>query len=90
MVVLFIFPGSFGGGDVKLAAVLGLLSGLEYAIVLLEAALIIGSFTGVIYVLVKRSGLKVTIPFAPFLYLGFLIAQFMGSEILLLYYKTFG
>ncbi len=87
--VLFIFPGSFGGGDVKFASAIGLLLGLQYSIVALETALITGTISGIIYALGTGKTLKAKIPFGPFLAAGLFVALFYGREIVLIYFKIF-
>lgn len=88
IVILLIFPGSFGGGDVKFAAAIGLLSGLELSIVVLEISLITGAVIGVIYGLKTKGTLRTKMPFAPFLAIGLIVSLFYGREILLLYYRV--
>lgn len=87
LLIMFMLPGSFGGGDIKYAAVLGAITGLEQSIVVLEAALISGALFGVIYAAAMGQGFRIKIPFAPFLTLGLCISLFYGNEILLLYYR---
>ncbi len=87
IIILLIFPGSFGGGDLKLGSVIGLLSGLEMSIVVLEASLVSGAIIGVIYALKTGKNLKTKIPFAPFLTLGLVISLLFGRDILLVYYR---
>lgn len=85
--LLVIFPGSFGGGDIRFAAALGLASGLKLSIVLLETALISGAAIGILYGLISKKGIRIKIPFAPFLALGLLVALLFGREIMDLYYR---
>jgi len=87
--VLLIFPGSFGGGDVKFAAAIGLFLGLELAVVALEASLISGAIVGIVYAVKTGKGLRSRIPFGPFLFIGMMTAIVYGREILVLYYKWF-
>jgi prepilin signal peptidase PulO-like enzyme (type II secretory pathway) len=87
LVILLIFPGSFGGGDVKLGAAIGLLSGLEMSIVVLEVSLVSGAIIGAIYALQAKKSLKTKIPFAPFLTLGLIVSLLYGRDILLVYYR---
>lgn len=87
LVILIIFPGSFGGGDVKLGAAIGLLSGLEMSIVVLELSLVCGAIIGAMYALKTKKSLKTKIPFAPFLTLGLIISFLYGRDILLIYYR---
>ncbi len=89
LVVMLLFPGGFGGGDMKYAIIIGFLLGLELSIVALEVSLVSGSLTGVIYALIRRSNLRIKIPFAPFLTLGLVVSLFWGRHILLLYYGMF-
>ena len=88
-VVLLLFPGSFGGGDVKFAALIGILLGFELSIVALESALISGSLTGLVYALRSKRGFKIKMPFAPFLSTGVFISLMYGRDILLIYYSAF-
>jgi leader peptidase (prepilin peptidase)/N-methyltransferase len=87
IIVLLIFPGSFGGGDVKFALSIGILLGLESSIVALETALIAGSLIGIIYAIRFKRGLRSKIPFAPFLTFGLLVSLLYGREILSVYYR---
>jgi prepilin signal peptidase PulO-like enzyme (type II secretory pathway) len=87
IVILLLFPGSFGGGDVKLASAIGLLSGLEQSIVVLEVSLITGAVVGILYALKTKKGLRTKIPFAPFLAVGLIVSLLYGRDILLVYFR---
>ncbi len=87
IVILLLFPGSFGGGDVKLASAIGLLSGLEQSIVVLEISLITGAIVGIIYALKTKKGLRTKIPFGPFLAVGLIVSLLYGRDILLVYFR---
>jgi prepilin signal peptidase PulO-like enzyme (type II secretory pathway) len=87
IIVLLIFPGSFGGGDVKFAASIGMLLGFELSIVALETALVAGSIAGVVYVIITKRGLRIKLPFGPFLTAGLIVALLFGREILYIYYR---
>ena len=86
MAIMIIFPGSFGGGDIKLAAAMGFYLGLPLVIVAVESALITGTITGALLILSSKKKIKSKIPFAPFLCAGLIIAILFGDKILLLYY----
>lgn len=88
MIILLLFPGSFGGGDVKLASAIGFLSGLEQSIVVLEISLVTGALVGIIYALKTKKGLRTKIPFAPFLAVGLIISLLYGRDILLVYFRV--
>jgi leader peptidase (prepilin peptidase)/N-methyltransferase len=71
--VAWLRPGDLGGGDVKLALLLGLIFGFPGIL----WALIVGVGAGgavAVILLARRRGLKASMPYAPFLCLGALIA----------------
>ncbi len=88
LVIMFIFPGSFGGGDLKFYAAAGILMGLEMSIVLLEVSLVIGALFGVAYGIKNGKNFRVRIPFAPFIAAGIIITLLFGDTIVLFYYKN--
>jgi prepilin signal peptidase PulO-like enzyme (type II secretory pathway) len=72
-----------GGGDIKLAFVLGLFLGFPNIIVSLYLAFLTGTIVGIILILWKKKNLKsASLPFGPFLILGALICLFWGNLIL--------
>ncbi len=85
--MVLIFPGSFGGGDIRFAAALGLAAGLRLSVVLLETALISGATIGILYGCISGKGIRIKIPFAPFLAGGLIVALLWGREILDVYYR---
>jgi leader peptidase (prepilin peptidase) / N-methyltransferase len=87
LIILLIFPGSFGGGDLKYAAAIGILLGLELSVVALETALITGSITGVVYAIKSGKGFRIKIPFAPFLTSGLFVSLLYGRDILYIYFR---
>jgi len=84
------YPGGMGMGDVKLAALLGLLLGAAVAPALL-IALLSGTLVGVVVIARKgaAAGRKTAIPFGPFLALGALVAVFAGGWLVDLYVNHF-
>lgn len=87
VLILLLFPGSFGGGDAKFATAIGLLCGIEMSIVVMETALVTGSIAGIVYAWIMKKGLTTRIPFAPFLTAGLIAAHFFGRDIILLYHR---
>lgn len=87
LVIMFIFPGSFGGGDIKLYAVSGFLLGLEMSVVLLEVSLITGALGGIIWGASRGWNFRIKIPFAPFIAAGIVITLLFGNTIILFYYR---
>jgi len=69
-----------GGGDIKLAAFLGIFLGW-YILLALFLGFLFGSTVGVILVLLKRKGRRDLIPFGPSLALGGIVTLFFGLKI---------
>jgi leader peptidase (prepilin peptidase)/N-methyltransferase len=84
------YPGGMGMGDVKLAAVMGLLLGPAVAPAIL-IALLSGVLVGAVIIARKgtQAGRKTAVPFGPFLALGALVAVFAGQPIVDLYVNHF-
>jgi len=91
-VALFVFywllrairPGGMGGGDVKLAGVLGAALGFVgwgALIVGAFAAFVIGGVVGIALMLARRATRKTAIPFGPFMIVGAWIGLFSGEAI---------
>lgn len=83
--VAFIYPAGMGGGDVKLAFVLGTflgyLGGPGLVVVGMFLSFILGGVVGVAAMVLSDAGRKTQIPFGPFLALGTTIAVFAGQSI---------
>jgi leader peptidase (prepilin peptidase)/N-methyltransferase len=80
------YPGGMGMGDVKLAAVMGLVLGRAVAPALM-VALLVGTLVG-IGVMARRGvreGRRTAIPFGPFLALGGLVGLFVGNQLVSAY-----
>jgi leader peptidase (prepilin peptidase)/N-methyltransferase len=81
-------PADLGVGDVKLAAVLGLMLGwLGWAEAVLGAVLafVFGGLGGGFLLLTGRAGRRTPIPFGPFMLVGALVAVAAGEELLAAY-----
>jgi leader peptidase (prepilin peptidase)/N-methyltransferase len=73
---------AMGWGDVKLLALLGAWFGAIPAVpVILMIAAVTGSVVGVTLAIVRRKGLKMGIPFGPYLALGGLLWFFFGNQL---------
>lgn len=64
-----------GMGDVKLAAVIGFMLGLDSTIGCLVWSLVIGAITGVVMMIAKKANRKTKLPFAPFFFVGTLLSH---------------
>ena len=84
------YPGGMGMGDVKLAAVMGLLLGRAVAPAIL-IALLSGVLVGAVVIARKGAseGRKTAIPFGPFLAFGALVGVFAGQDIVQFYVNHF-
>lgn len=71
-----------GGGDVKLAAMLGAFFGWKGVFTTLLLSSLFGSLIGVTIMIVSRKNLKLAIPFGPFLAAGALLHLFYGKTLL--------
>jgi leader peptidase (prepilin peptidase)/N-methyltransferase len=84
-IVAFLYPAGMGGGDVKLAFVLGTflgyLDGVGVVLVGMFLAFLLGSLAGIGLMLFSSRGRKAMVPFGPFLALGTVLAVFIGRSI---------
>lgn len=80
--------GGMGGGDIKLAAVIGFYLGWPQGLLAVFLGCLLAGLTGLLLVLVRIKGRKDAIPFGPFLAAGALLALFRGKEILSWYLAT--
>jgi len=74
--------GGMGWGDVKLAALIGLVTGFPLVILAIIMAAILGGIVAVALVIAKKRKRRETIPFGPFLALAAMITLLWGSNIL--------
>ncbi len=77
-----------GGGDVKLAFLMGLVLGWPVIIVSVFLSFIIGSIFGILLILAGRKKMKSMIPFGPFLVLGTFVGLFWGEKIVGWYFGS--
>jgi leader peptidase (prepilin peptidase) / N-methyltransferase len=91
-VVAFIVPHGMGGGDVKLAFVLGTFLGYLGApglvLVGMFLSFVLGGVIGVAVMLGTGGNRKMQVPFGPFLAAGSVGAIFVGQELLDVYLGT--
>ncbi len=78
-----------GGGDVKLAAMLGAFFGWQAAIFILLLSSVLGSLVGLFLLIIKKKDAKFAFPFGPFLALAGLIYFFFGQPIIAWYLGLF-
>jgi leader peptidase (prepilin peptidase) / N-methyltransferase len=80
LIIHLIYPKGMGMGDVKLALMLGAFL-VKNVIAGLFLGFLIGSISGIIFILFKKKTLKAYMPFGPFISIGGLIAFFAGNYI---------
>ena len=71
--------GGMGGGDIKLAALIGFYQGLQGVLLSLFIGSFIGGTIGILLILTKIKSRKDPIPFGPFLSIGAITTLFLHS-----------
>ena len=84
--IVVVSRGGMGGGDVKLAAMLGAFLGWKLVLLNLFLSFLLGGIVAVILLAMKIKGRKDYIPFGPYLAIAGIITVFWGSKILSLYH----
>lgn len=74
----FIIPDGFGGGDIKMMATAGIFLGWKATITAFFIALILGGAYGIYLLLIKKKSKKDHFAFGPFLSIGIAIAAYGG------------
>jgi len=82
LLIAVVSHGGMGGGDIKMAAMMGAFLSWPATAVGLLLAFMIGATAGVLLIAVKRRSRKDPIPFGPSLAAGGVIAVFAGDAIL--------
>ncbi len=85
----FLKQEGLGGGDIKLAAFIGIFLG-RYVLIALFCSFFIGGLVGVAVLLAKRKNLKDPLTFGPFLSSGALITLFFGIQLWTSYLNLVG
>ena len=75
------YPQGMGGGDVKLAGLVGLMVGFPGVLVALWIAVIVAGAVALGLLALRKKGRKDTIPFGPYLSLGGIVALLAGSDV---------
>lgn len=71
-----------GGGDVKLAFLIGIMNGWPINLVAIFLGFVFGAIFSLILVALRKKTMKDTVPFGPFLILGSITAFVFGNQIL--------
>jgi leader peptidase (prepilin peptidase)/N-methyltransferase len=81
LIPALIYRGGMGWGDVKMAALIGLVTGFPLVIVSLFMGVIIGGVVAGILLVLKKKKRKEPIPFGPFLAIATIVTLLWGSNI---------
>lgn len=77
-----LYRGGMGWGDVKLAGLIGLVTGFPLVLLAMFLAIVSGGLTAAVLLLLKLKGRKDAIPFGPFLSLAAIITLLWGGNLL--------
>jgi leader peptidase (prepilin peptidase)/N-methyltransferase len=89
LIVFLINPRGMGMGDVKLAGLIGLVTGLPLIIVGLLTGILLGGIVAVVLLILRRKGRKDVIPYGTFLAIGPILTLLWGNEIFNWYLSYF-
>lgn len=81
LLITLVIPGAFGGGDIKLMGVCGLLLGWKLSLVSLFLAVLTGGLYGMYLLGTRKKGRKEHFAFGPFLCVGMFAALFWGNQL---------
>ena len=76
-----------GGGDIKLLAMIGGVIGWKGVLFTIFVASAVGTFAGMLVMLKSRKGMKLKIPFGPFLAIGAIAYIFFGPQLVEWYFQ---
>jgi leader peptidase (prepilin peptidase)/N-methyltransferase len=76
-----------GGGDIKLLAMIGAMIGWQGILFTLFAASAIGTIVGLLAMIRSGKGMRLAIPFGPFLAMGAIIYLFFGQGLIAWYFN---
>ena len=78
-VIVFLVPGSFGGGDIKFVAAVGAAIGVKLVVMGSAAAILLAGIYCIRLLAEKRNGQKTAFAFGPFLCMGMTAAMVFGD-----------
>ncbi len=76
-----------GGGDIKLLAMIGAVVGWQGVLFTIFAASAIGTLIGVLAMVRSGKGMRLAVPFGPFLSAGAVIYLFFGAKLIFWYFS---
>ena len=82
VIVLISQERAMGGGDIKLAILLGLILPWPLLVPAMYVGFIVGATVGILVLLLRRGKMKTLIPLAPFLVTGVWTAMYFGADLI--------
>ena len=79
-----------GGGDIKLLAMMGAIVGWQGVLFTIFLASLVGTLAGLAAMLQSRKGMKLAVPFGPFLSIGSITYIFFGTPLITWYFNLLG
>jgi len=76
-----------GGGDIKLLAMIGAFTGWKGVLFTIFVASAVGTLAGIAVMLKTQKGMKLAVPFGPFLSIGAIVYIFFGTDIISWYFR---
>lgn len=76
-----------GGGDIKLLAMIGAIVGWQGVLFTIFVASLVGTLAGMAVMLQSRKGMKLAVPFGPFLSIGGITYIFFGTYLIAWYFN---
>jgi leader peptidase (prepilin peptidase)/N-methyltransferase len=76
-----------GGGDIKLLAMIGAIVGWQGVLFTIFVASLVGTLAGFTVMLQSRKGMKLAVPFGPFLSIGAITYIFFGTQLISWYFN---
>jgi leader peptidase (prepilin peptidase)/N-methyltransferase len=76
-----------GGGDIKLLAMMGAIVGWQGVFFTIFVASLVGTLAGLAVMLQSRQGIKLAVPFGPFLSIGAITYIFFGTQLVNWYFN---
>jgi leader peptidase (prepilin peptidase)/N-methyltransferase len=81
LLIVILSRGGMGLGDVKMAALMGIMLGYPSVLVAIFLGIMAGGIVAIVLLAARKKGRKQAIPFGPFLALGTMLALIWGNAI---------
>ncbi len=90
LLLIVIFIGGMGMGDVKLFAACGFLLGWKLILLTMLVSSVLAAIFGIYLMITKKAGRKSEIPFGPYIAFAVIICLLIGNDIIQLYLNFLG